>query len=455
MLRSGLAATAICGALFWSAPSAMADPAADAAAAAETLDAGNLTLAALRANERSTRERIRAIGRPAAKAPAQSPLAIPPLPERKDEKAARAARPQAPTKGAHVKDAQAKNPKHPKDAQDAIKDAAKDAKSAPVAAAPPPPDVWQPAEIAAAKARCDVVLKKVDAVVEPQPPLKEGACGAPAPVRLLSLGKSPKVAFSPPALVDFQMVEALDTWISKEVQPLAQKHLNEKVVTVEVMSDYSCRTAFGRVGHKLSQHAFADALDIRGFVTASGKKAHVLDAWGITNRELVAQAAAAKKLAELADSNRADAGKAKEDGAAHTDIKADIEQIDVADTASFGAPDKSPGKERRTRVKSMADSLPDGGRTGRESLKLVAAKLGGPKPPIQPVKEGTARKLAALAPPPAAAAPITEPRARFLRAVHAAACRIFGTTLGPEANEAHRNHLHVDMAERKYKKICD
>ena len=47
------------------------------------------------------------------------------------------------------------------------------------------------------------------------------------------------------------------------------------------------------------------------------------------------------------------------------------------------------------------------------------------------------------------------PQAQFLRAAHAAACRIFGTTLGPEANEAHRNHFHVDMAERKYKKICD
>ncbi len=38
---------------------------------------------------------------------------------------------------------------------------------------------------------------------------------------------------------------------------------------------------------------------------------------------------------------------------------------------------------------------------------------------------------------------------------HDAACRIFGTTLGLEANDAHRNHFHVDMAERKVKKICD
>jgi hypothetical protein len=31
------------------------------------------------------------------------------------------------------------------------------------------------------------------------------------------------------------------------------------------------------------------------------------------------------------------------------------------------------------------------------------------------------------------------PEAAFLRDVHAGVCRIFGTVLGPEANEAHRN----------------
>ena len=36
-----------------------------------------------------------------------------------------------------------------------------------------------------------------------------------------------------------------------------------------------------------------------------------------------------------------------------------------------------------------------------------------------------------------------------------AACRHFGTVLGPEANEAHRNHFHLDMAERKVKRICE
>jgi hypothetical protein len=46
-------------------------------------------------------------------------------------------------------------------------------------------------------------------------------------------------------------------------------------------------------------------------------------------------------------------------------------------------------------------------------------------------------------------------RQAFLRRIHTGACRHFGTVLGPEANEAHRNHFHLDMAERKVKKICE
>ena len=81
-----------------------------------------------------------------------------------------------------------------------------------------------------------------------------------------------QVAFTPAALINCGMLEPLSTWIGKDLQPSAQRQLGAKMAKIEVMSDYSCRTAFGRVGHKLSQHAYVDALDIRGFVTSSPKK---------------------------------------------------------------------------------------------------------------------------------------------------------------------------------------
>ena len=44
----------------------------------------------------------------------------------------------------------------------------------------------------------------------------------------------------------------------------------------------------------------------------------------------------------------------------------------------------------------------------------------------------------------------------FLRAAHHSACKLFNTVLGPEANNAHLNHFHLDMAERiKNTKICE
>ena len=42
------------------------------------------------------------------------------------------------------------------------------------------------------------------------------------------------------------------------------------------------------------------------------------------------------------------------------------------------------------------------------------------------------------------------PRAAFLRRVHDGACRVFGTTLGPDYNAAHHDHLHLDMAQWSY-----
>jgi hypothetical protein len=45
--------------------------------------------------------------------------------------------------------------------------------------------------------------------------------------------------------------------------------------------------------------------------------------------------------------------------------------------------------------------------------------------------------------------------ALFLRAVHDQACNFFGTVLGPDANAAHANHFHLDMAARRHKAFCE
>ena len=40
-------------------------------------------------------------------------------------------------------------------------------------------------------------------------------------------------------------------------------------------------------------------------------------------------------------------------------------------------------------------------------------------------------------------------------ALRAGACTQFGTVIGPEANEAHRDHFHLDMKKRPYGGYCE
>ena len=42
----------------------------------------------------------------------------------------------------------------------------------------------------------------------------------------------------------------------------------------------------------------------------------------------------------------------------------------------------------------------------------------------------------------------------FLNSVRDEACKTFGTVLGPGADEAHKNHLHLDMKQRRGASFC-
>ncbi|KAI96199.1 extensin [Rhodomicrobium udaipurense JA643] len=204
-------------------------------------------------------------------------------------------------------------------------------KPAEVFGPPPPPIVWTQAEIEAARRDCDWRLPALGVVHERLDPLREGACGTPAPIRLKALEEKigPAVTFAPAPTITCKLGEAMRRWFAEVVQPKAKEHLNATVVSVGAMSGYDCRSRNGGFSQRISQHAYANALDIGSFVTARGEKIVLEDHW--------------------------DAG---------------------------------------------------------------------------------------------------DERAAFLRAIHAGACRIFGTTLGPEANEAHSNHLHLDMTERR-SPLCD
>jgi hypothetical protein len=320
-----------------------------------------------------------------------------------------------------------------------------------------PPTEWPAVEVELAKARCTQLLKGVDAVVIPEEPFRKGDCGSMAPLRLISIGKTPEVTFSPPPVVSCDLVVGLAKWLKEEVQPAAKKHLGAEVIRIESMSDYSCRMAYGRIGNKLSEHGKANALDIRGFVTRKGDQAVVLTDWGLNKRDVAKQMIAAKAAAAKAAAANAAAEK---DAAERAQI---AEATAKSETTGTKLPRKTlvegiaPKKDRLAVPVSVTKDGPiDTGtavtENGKKSGKTKGGKDArkGEKGDTVAALPGAAIDLGKIVVPP----PKT-PKSRFLHEVHASGCRIFGTTLGPEANEAHRNHFHVDMAERKYKKICD
>ncbi len=169
------------------------------------------------------------------------------------------------------------------------------------AAKPAVPAQWTPEEIALAQARCTAMLKGIDAVAVPETPIREGSeCGTAAPMKLISVGRNPPVALSPPPVVTCDLIAALSRWMARDIQPLARKHLGAPVIRIETMSSYSCRNAYGRKDSRLSEHGRANAVDIGAFVTARGQAALVVADWGPTAREAAEQAAIARAQTEQA-----------------------------------------------------------------------------------------------------------------------------------------------------------
>lgn len=286
------------------------------------------------------------------------------------------------------------------------------------------PATWSKQEIELAEARCTALLKGLDVVAVPDVPMREGTeCGTAAPMRLVSIGSNPQIAFSPPPALTCDMIAALHRWLQRDVQPLARKHLGAPVVSVATMSSYSCRNAYGRKNGRLSEHGRANALDIGAFITAKGQTTMVVADWGPIAREIAAQAAAAQKQREAeaaATAARQRNGMPPAVIAAPQPLRPSI-GIDLP-----GITVQMPGGSAPTAL----------GLTGPNHL-------GGPK------QQGDAVQPSL---------PVIEPltgKAQFLRAAHRAACGVFGTVLGPEANSAHKNHFHVDMAERKVRTICE
>jgi hypothetical protein len=105
------------------------------------------------------------------------------------------------------------------------------------------------------------------------PPVAEGECEIPLPVRLQSMATGGgEIAFGAAPVLDCRLAERLADWVGNVVEPLARHHLGSGLAAVETGPGYACRKRNNLATGKLSEHAKGNALDIAAFVLSDGRR---------------------------------------------------------------------------------------------------------------------------------------------------------------------------------------
>lgn len=122
------------------------------------------------------------------------------------------------------------------------------------------------------EARCRAALAAGGISFDPVPPRRERQCSV-VDAGQLGEGLAPLIPARP--VMTCREALALATWERHSVQPAARRELGEGVVGIEHFGTYDCRPIRGQPG-QLSQHAFANAIDVAGFRLADRREISVL-----------------------------------------------------------------------------------------------------------------------------------------------------------------------------------
>jgi hypothetical protein len=122
-----------------------------------------------------------------------------------------------------------------------------------------------------------------------------GMCGADMPFRvsafsmqslftasapgILSGGGGVLTRLNQQATLTCPMTAALSDWLERVVQPAAMARFGQPVIEVRTMGSYACRSMNHQRGARLSEHAFANAIDIGGFRLADGSVVTLSKDW--------------------------------------------------------------------------------------------------------------------------------------------------------------------------------
>jgi hypothetical protein len=81
------------------------------------------------------------------------------------------------------------------------------------------------------------------------------------------------------------LASSFTDWARYGVAPAAKHYLGSEVVKIETMGTFNCRAVNGSRSGKLSEHAFANAVDVSAFVLRDGRRVSVLNGWRGSSEE--------------------------------------------------------------------------------------------------------------------------------------------------------------------------
>ncbi len=118
-------------------------------------------------------------------------------------------------------------------------------------------------------------------------PIEEGLqCSARSPLSLTAIGKNEPLKFANAVTTNCAMAVTLAEW-SKDVKDAARKVYGDSIKITEIGtgSDYQCRNVNGASTGRVSEHAFANALDIMSFKFSDGSKTELESGWNGSEKE--------------------------------------------------------------------------------------------------------------------------------------------------------------------------
>lgn len=128
--------------------------------------------------------------------------------------------------------------------------------------------------------KCEALMRHAGIRYETVPAFSDGDhCGYADGVRFTGGGPR-RIDYLPSDLkIACPVAAALAMWEWNVVQPAALKHFGKRVSAIEHYGSYSCRKIVGRGDGGWSQHATADAVDIRAFRLADATRITVKGDW--------------------------------------------------------------------------------------------------------------------------------------------------------------------------------